>query len=167
GVTVFVMMEFTGLSYFEIIIAALTPALAYFIIVYIRIHIYSVKKGISGLPSEEVPKFASVMRGGFHLLIPLIVLIVLLGLRYTPLYAASYSVISLIVVLLIVKMISKLSIINFSYKTDINLSLIIESFVLGAKRTAPVSVICACAGIIASVMSMTGLGLQVSSIIRL
>ncbi|UMZ72714.1 TRAP transporter permease [Natranaerofaba carboxydovora] len=147
GAAAFIMAEFTGIPYVRIILAALIPALIYYLGVLTMVHLEAVKQGLKGLPRAELPSFKGVMKDGFHLLAPLVAIIVLLVQGMTPLRAAFFAIILAVVACVIRK------------HTRVSLWDIIEAFEVGAKKAVSVATACACAGIIVGVVTLTGLGL--------
>jgi hypothetical protein len=57
GAGAFIMAEITGIQYREIVIAAIIPALLYFLSVYFMVDKEALRKGMKGLPRDELPKF--------------------------------------------------------------------------------------------------------------
>lgn len=153
GAGAFVMAEFLGIPYTDVVKIAIIPALMYFLIVFLFVDIIARKHGMAGLPRESLPRVRDVLANGFHFLIPLVVLTVLLILYWTPLRAGMVA----IGVLLVVAMARSASRIGF---WDL-----LEVFVIAARNTLLVSVACAAAGIIVGIVGLTGLGLRLSSYI--
>ncbi|QVQ50062.1 TRAP transporter permease [Spiractinospora alimapuensis] len=153
GAGAFVMAEFLGVPYTDVVKIAIIPALMYFLVVYLFVDIIARKNGLTGMPKESLPRVRDVMASGFHFLIPLVVLTALLLLYWTPLRAGMVA----IGVLLLVAMVRAASRLGF---WDI-----LEVFVIAARNTLLVSVACAAAGIIVGIVGLTGLGLRLSSYI--
>jgi TRAP-type uncharacterized transport system fused permease subunit len=57
GAGAFIMAEITGIAYTDIVIAAIIPATLYFVSVYFMVDKEALKKGMKGLPREELPEF--------------------------------------------------------------------------------------------------------------
>ena len=154
GAAAFVMSEMTGIPYVYILIRAIIPALLYYLCVFLSVHFESIKLGLKGIPKKDLPIIREVLIFGWHLLIPLLVIIfALVGLRWSPMRAATYGIASL----LLVSSLRKNTRLTFYH-----LLLAMEE---GAKQIVPIACACACAGIIAGVVSLTGLGLKISSAI--
>jgi TRAP transporter 4TM/12TM fusion protein len=78
GAAAFVMAEFLGISYFDVVKAAVIPAiLAYTALFYIS-HLEAMKLDLKGLPSSEIPPLRSTLVGGIHYLVPIFILVYLL-----------------------------------------------------------------------------------------
>ena len=101
GAAAFIIAEFVGLSYFEVVVAAIIPALAsYMALLYIS-HLEALKLGLKGLPKAEIPLFMSTLISGIHYLIPIIVLIYLLMVeRWSASSAVFYSIVWMMLIIL-------------------------------------------------------------------
>lgn len=153
GAAAFVMSEFTGISYIKIIISAAIPALLYYLSVGIMVHLEACKLGLKGLKEEELPSAKETLKKGWHLFLPVVVIVFFLVKGMTPLLSAFYGIISI----LLVSAISK--------ETRIGLSGILEAMASGAKNAVGVAAACATAGIVVGIVTMSGLGLKLGSAI--
>lgn len=66
GATAFVMASFLGVSYITIAIAAIVPSVLYFFGLFMQIDAYAARRGLKGLPREELPKLGKVFREGWY-----------------------------------------------------------------------------------------------------
>ncbi|MBW1700076.1 MAG: TRAP transporter permease [Deltaproteobacteria bacterium] len=99
GAAAFIMAEFTGIPYLEIVKAAFIPAVLSYTAIFSIIHLEALKSGIRGLPKAELPPIFSTFIKGAYYLIPIGLLIYLLVIvKLTPLYCAFYSIISIVVI---------------------------------------------------------------------
>ncbi len=153
GAAAFLLAEITGTPYSKVILAAAIPAVLYYLGVFIGVHFEAKKLGLKGLPKEEIPKFSVVMKTRGQLIIPIFVVIGLLSSGWSPIYAALGAVASTIICAAIKK------------ETRLSFMDIIQGMVAGAKSALTVIAACACAGIITGVVTKTGLGLKVGSIL--
>ncbi|MGI6066203.1 MAG: TRAP transporter permease, partial [Bacillota bacterium] len=153
GAAAFIMTEFTGTSYFEIIKLAFIPGLLYFFMVIMQVHFRAHKRNVRVIPKEELPSIRGILKDGWYLFIPILVLIVLLVKQYTPLFAATCAIFAAIIVSL------------FDKKDRMTLAKLFEALTQGAKAAAPIAMACACAGIVVGVLTLTGLGMKFSSLI--
>jgi len=148
GAAAFIMAEFLGTSYINIIVAAIIPALLYFATIYFMVHLEADKHNIGSIPREELPQTRDVLRRGWHLLIALVILISFLMYGYTPMKSAFYGLAALVA----------LSFINPTTRmSPVDLFAALEA---GVRATVPVSVACACAGLIIGSVFVSGLGLK-------
>lgn len=149
----FIMSDFLGISYISICIAALIPAVLYYFCLFHMVDAKAVKMGISGLKKEDLPNTVKVLKNGWYLALPFIVLVALMLMNFTPMIAGFYALLSLIAILLVMNR-KKLSFKN-----------IFKGLESGATGVISVSVTSACAGIIVGVIMLTGLGLKFTALI--
>ena len=148
GAAAFIIAEFLNVSYLSVIVAAIVPAFLYFTTVYFMVHLEADKHGIASIPKDQLPRFRTVMRRGWHLLLSLVVLVGFLVVGFTAMHAAFWAIISLFI----------LSFINENTRMSaVDLFAALES---GVRSTVPVTVACACAGIIIGSIFASGLGLK-------
>ncbi len=153
GAAAFLMAEFTNTPYVKIIAAACIPALLYYFGVWSGVHFEAKKLGLNGLSKDELPKVGKIMKERGHLLIPIIIVIYLLVAGYTPIRAALGAIAASIVCSGIKK------------QTRLSFMDIIDGLEKGARNALTVIAACACAGIIIGVVTQTGLGLKMGSIL--
>ena len=87
GSAAFLMAEYTGISYRDIAIAALLPAILYYTAAFLAVHLEAGKRGLVGLPREELPSASKALATKWYLILPLAVLVYLLFSGYTPLFS--------------------------------------------------------------------------------
>lgn len=93
GAVAFIMAEFLDISYAKVAIAALIPAILYFICIFVQVDTEAVKEGIKGLPREELPSLKKLMKQGWYYALPVIVLVYALFVLYLrPETSALYAV---------------------------------------------------------------------------
>jgi TRAP transporter 4TM/12TM fusion protein len=148
GVAAFILAEFVGIPYISVCVAALIPALLYFLAVGFMVDFEAAKLGLKGLPREMRPDLKKILREGLHLLLPLFALIYFLVEGYTAFRAAFYAIVVVIASSFLRK------------STRMSLSSIVSALELGALNAIMVAVACASAGIIIGVISLTGLGVK-------
>lgn len=93
GAVAFIMAETLGVEYFEIVKAAIIPALLYYFSAFWMVHLEASKRNLKGLPKNELPSAIKAIKEKWFLVLPLVVLIYLLFAGYTPLYAGSIGLI--------------------------------------------------------------------------
>jgi TRAP-type uncharacterized transport system fused permease subunit len=94
GAAAFIMAEFLGIPYLTICFAAVTPAIFYFISLWVQIHFEARKLGMKGIPREQLPRIRSLVKENGILVLPLIVIVWLLMSGFTPFLAAFWGIIS-------------------------------------------------------------------------
>ncbi len=154
GAVAFIMAEFLGVSYWTIALAAAVPSLLYYLSIFLMVHIEAVKAGFKTIPRAELPSFRKTLAGGWWYFAPLVILILLLGVfHYSPEMAAILSLISLFLLSLIRK------------ETRMGPAKIVRALADGGHNTLMVGVTCAASGILLGVVSLTGLGLNLSAML--
>jgi len=151
GAAAFIMMEYLGVSYSTIILAAVVPAILYFTGIFIGTHFEAKKLKIIGLPKSELPRFKDLLIRDGYMLIPLIVIIGTIMSGFTPQRAALFGILSAYLVSLVRK------------ESRMNVREIVNVLEQGARVALPVIAAVATAGIIAGVVSITGLGAKFAS----
>ena len=151
GAAAFLMAEFVGVPYFDVVKAAVIPAMLYYIGVWLGVHYEAKKFGLKGTPRDQLPKFKDLFLEKGHLAIPLIVIIYLLVSGYTPMRAALAAIALSIVCACLRK------------STRISFKQVIQGLIDGSKGVLGVLIACATAGIIIGVVTKTGVGLKVAT----
>ncbi|MFT6774136.1 MAG: TRAP transporter 4TM/12TM fusion protein [Paracoccaceae bacterium] len=89
GAVAFIMAETLGVEYIEVVQAALIPAILYFASAFWMVHLEAGRHGLRGMAVEDLPSPRKALRDGWHLILPLAVLVYLLFTGYTPLFAGT------------------------------------------------------------------------------
>ena len=79
GAAAFLMSDFLGVPYWDIVKAAFLPAVLYYVSLYFMVDLEAGRTNLQGRSAEELPNAREVMKNGWHLLIPIALLIFLLG----------------------------------------------------------------------------------------
>jgi len=158
GAGAFVMVELTGTPYTQIMAAALLPALLYFITVWIGIDAFAMRHDLSGIRPEDRPPLRAVLVTSAFFLVPFGVLLwFMFAAGFTPQYAASVSILTGALLLLI----------------DGRLRCSVERVLARAEmvcltaghQIATIASIILCASIVIGVLGLTGLGVKITSLI--
>ena len=145
GAAAFLMADYVGVPYSNIMVRAILPAVLYFAGIFIAVHLEAQKEGLRGLRKEELPKLLPLMKQ-CYLLLPLVLLIYLVGTSQRSIqYAAAIAILATIVVSL------------FNKESRITPSKIWEALAAGGQGMITVAAACGVAGIIAGTITMTGL----------
>src|SRR5699024_6770529 len=153
GSAAFVMAEFLGMPYTHVMIAAIIPALLYFIALWFMVHQEAMKNGLSGLSRDQLPDVITLLKQRGHLLLPIVLLWVLMFMDYTAIYAACWAIIATYLFSLIRK------------ETRMSFRTLLKTLEEGAKGAAFITMATAIVGIIVGVVSLTGLGLQIGNLV--
>nr|WP_286086979.1 TRAP transporter permease [Halomonas sp. S3-1-1] len=146
GAAAFIMVEYVGVSYREIMLSALIPAVLYFAGIFIGVHFEAKRHRILGLPKEELPSKRKLMLEKGYMLLPLLVIVATISAGFTAQRAALLGIACAFAVSFIRK------------ETRPSIKGVLDIFEQGARVALPVIAAVACAGIIAGVVGMTGLG---------
>ena len=152
GSAAFIMAELTGLGYGQIVMAAILPAILYYVGIIIQVHLRSVALDLPPLDASDVPTFAETMKQGWPFLLPLVGLVVLLAMGYSPTMVAVFSAGAVWVVS------------QFRKDTRLGLTATIEALSDTAIRMIGVTGACAAAGLVIGGITMTGLASKFSYI---
>jgi len=153
GAAAFIIAEFTGVHYVKVALAAVIPALLYYMSVYFMVHFEALRIGLVGLPKSELPDFKKTLINGIHFTIPLIILVYFLMQGYSPMKAGIYGILATILVSYVRK------------NTWLTPGKIISALEAGAKGAVEVAIACATAGVVIGVLTLTGLGMRFNSVI--
>ena len=154
GATAFLIAEFLQVSYIEVALAALVPAVLYYVSLFLQIDALAMRYGLHGLPKAELPRTGPTLKAGWIFLLPLAVLIYLLfGRGYDPALSALLSVLALIVLAVIGK--------RGAFKRGTLTELLIGA----GENMLPLLMIGGGAGIVIGVMNITGLGFSLSLVL--
>ena len=153
GAAAFIMAEMVGIPYADIVVRAILPAALYFTGIFLMVHFMAKKLGLKGLDKSELPKFGYIMRK-FYLVTPLVVLVYLIIQGATMARAAVIATAIAVAVSM------------FNKENRMTPSSFVTALETGTKNALSVGVACGIAGIIAGIVTMTGLGqLLISAIV--
>lgn len=153
GAAGFIMAEFLNVKYGIVVAAAVVPAFLYYLGIMLSVHFEAKRQGLSGVPEAEIPDIREVLRNGWHLAIPLVVLITVMILGRSPLYAAAVA----IPVTVAASWIRR--------DTRMTWDKIVASCVDGAKGAVTVGISCILIGVIIGTVTLTSLGLNIGYMI--
>ena len=153
GAAGFIMAEFLNASYMTVMIAALAPAFLYYLGLIMSVHFEAKRLGLTGIPEEDIPSAREVLKNGWHLMIPLIVLITVMVLGKSPLFAATLAI--------------PVTVASSWLRKDTRMTWdkIIAACVEGVKGAVTVGVSCLLIGVIIGTVTLTSLGLNLGYMI--
>ena len=151
GAAAFLMAEFLNLPYGQIALAASIPAALYYLALFTQIDLEAAKRGLLGLPAEQIPKFRNVIRLGWVFLIPLSILIYTLMIEN---WEAGKSGMVAVVTVLIVGAIQK--------ETRPSFKKLVSAFEETGKLLLDIAVITALAGIVIGALHFSGFTFKIS-----
>lgn len=153
GAAAFLMIEFLGLPYTTIILAAIVPAFMHFFGVLVQVHFEAKRSGLRGMTAEEMPDLRAALRRDWPTVIPLIALIGILLAGYTPYMAAFWGITLCFAVGLL------------NPRKRMSVPELLEGLRDGAKYALAVGMAAATVGIIVGVVTLTGVGFKLSFIV--
>ena len=153
GAAGFIIALLVRVPYYQVALAAIIPVLLYYLYVYLTVHKHAQRLGLTGLTKNEIPSLKQTVKERGHISIPVIILIMIIMTGQSPAIAIFWSIISALIVAMLRK------------TTRFTLKQLVEALGTGVKNAVTIAVACAAAGIIAGVVSLTGLGLSFSSMI--
>lgn len=153
GAAAFIMAEWTGIPYREIILVSIVPALLYFLSVAFFVHIRALKSNIQRVPASELPAIGEQVLRGAHFMLAILLLILLLVFGFSPTYSVCLGILALVVVSF------------FRKESRMTWPVFLNALESAALKAIPVSAACAAAGIVVGTVGLTGLGLKFSAMV--
>ncbi|MCE8051632.1 TRAP transporter fused permease subunit [Halomonas daqingensis] len=156
GAGAFVMVELTGTPYTQIMAAALLPAILYFATVWMGINAYATRHDLCPMAAEDRASGKEVAITSLFFAVPFVLLLerIFLG-GYTPQYAASIAIFAGML-LLFFDVTLTFSLRGFA-------SRMAEAMVIAGRQVAVIGAIIICASLVIGVLSLTGLGVKITS----
>jgi TRAP transporter 4TM/12TM fusion protein len=149
GAAAFVMSAFTGIPYITIALYAIFPAILYYAALFIMIHLEAVRHDLAGVKFEGSLKRTVIDYG--HMIIPIVLLIALMVVGYTPRFSAGSATVAALVMAQVRR------------TTRLSIADMLEALEEGGKALLMVAVATAAAGIIVGIVDLTGLGQRLGS----
>lgn len=158
GAGAFVMVELTGRPYVDIMVAAILPAVLYFLAVWVGINAFAQRFDLPGVPKEDQPSIRAVaITSGFFLVPFTILLWGMFGGGYTPQYAACLALIAGAALLFFDG--------NLSFSAVRAKDRLIDVCLNAGRQVALIGSIILCASIVIGVLGLTGLGVKITSLL--
>ncbi|MGD9836310.1 MAG: TRAP transporter permease [Afipia sp.] len=149
GAAAFVMAEFLGVSYGQVVLWAIIPAVLYYVACFSAVHFEAKRRGLVGVPRSELPKLGDVMRERGHLFLPVLAILVVMYSGFSSPLAALAGTLACFPVAALRK----------STRHYVTFENLIGACVDGARNALPVALACAAAGIVIAVVTLSGLGI--------
>ncbi len=154
GIAAFVMADFMGVPYINLAIAAIFPALLYYVTLFIQVHVQAVKMELKGLPREQLPSAWKALLHGGHYLLPLLVLLYFMAiLRYSAMTSAMYAIATTLIVAMLKK------------ESRWNLKTLAKAVETSVRQSANLLPVIGCSGIITAALTVTGLAQGLSGML--
>ncbi len=169
GAAAFIIAEFLGLAYTDVIMAAAIPAfVSYFALFYI-VHLESKKLGIKGEDPSKLDRAFDIFKGGIHYIVPIFFLMyTLIVLRQSPQMAA-FNAIFFMMLIMVLQRPAYAFLENRQLTKEVWLSGFVDigqGMINGAKNMVPIAIATAVAGIVVGSVTLTGVGLILAEVIE-
>ena len=170
GAGAFLIAEYTGLPYLEVVKAGLIPAILYMGTVFVFVHLVAVARDLKGLPASELPPFGTTLSKGWHFLLALVILMAALLMDLSVARVGFLSCVAVAALAALRAVWDRTLRGNqggsraFTGWVGGGIVRIVDGFVRAGRNTLPVSLACAVAGIIVGIVGLTGLGLKFSGL---
>lgn len=161
GAAAFIMAETLGIPYNQLILIAVVPAaLHYFAILYM-VHLEARRLRLQGMDRSEIPSIGWVLRRSWHLFIPLVVMVTLLLMQYTPFLAAFWGITLTVAASWIPKLLGPMG--RRMAGITVGPRALVQGFEMGAKAALGIGAACACVGFMLGITTLTGMGFKFSA----
>ncbi|UOQ94749.1 TRAP transporter fused permease subunit [Halobacillus shinanisalinarum] len=152
GIAAFIIAQNLGVPYVEVMIAAIIPALLYYLCIFVQVDLRAASKGLVGLPKEQLPSIRKVLKTGWMIVPIFAVLLYLLFVAgYTPTTSGVYTAfIALLILLLQRKYRKKL------WKR------IWDTLIGTGETLLEIGIILGAAGLVIGIVGITGLGFNLA-----
>lgn len=166
GAAAFVMTEMLGVPYNELILIALIPAAFHYLATLYMVHLEARRLGLSGMDRDKIPQFMDVLARSWHLFIPLIVMVTMLLMKFTPFLAAFYGILLTILCSYVPMLMQAL---GLGRRMDRDSALtpvkLVRALETGAQQSISITAACACVGFILGVTTLTGMGFKFAGVV--
>jgi TRAP transporter 4TM/12TM fusion protein len=163
GAAAFIMAETLGIPYNELILVAIVPAALHYVAILYMVHLEAKRLKLAGMDPAEIPGLGAVLRSSWHLFIPLVVMVTLLLLQYTPFLAAFWGITLTIACSWIPRLLGPLG--RGMTGLAITPRALVQGFEMGAKSALGIGAACACVGFVLGITTLTGMGFKFSAFI--
>lgn len=147
GAAAFIMASLMGVPFRTVVIAAFLPAILYYLAIFMMVHLKAVKQGLAGMPKSELPPIRTIVKK-LYLAIPLIGILYMLVVGYTPMWAATVAIAMTLAV----------SMIDPAHRMGPRR--ILDAIYSGVINVPVIAIACATAGIVVGSMTLTGFGFK-------
>ncbi len=163
GAAAFIMAETLGIPYNELILVAIVPAALHYLAILWMVHLEAKRLKLTGMPAHEIPSLTRVLRSSWHLFIPLVTMVTLLLMQYTPFLAAFWGITLTIVCSWIPKLMGRAG--RGMNGMAITPRGLVRGFEMGAKSALSIGASCACVGFVLGILTLTGMGFKFSAFV--
>lgn len=155
GATAFVMAEMTGISYFDIVVAAILPAILYYVGTFITVDLEARKLSLPPMKSADIPRLLDVLRQRGYLIFPLATLVWFIVDGYTLVHAAIWSIMTLVALLFVLDPVNRRNFLRVTWRAMTD----------APRMMGQITVAVTIGGILVGIIVQTGIGVRLSAII--
>lgn len=154
GVAAFLIAEFLNIPYGEVALAAVIPALLYYLALFVQVDLEAAKHGLVGLSRKDLPRFRVVIRRGWVFIVPLLVLLYTLIIAV---WEAGKAGMAAVIATFLVGLIQK--------ETRPSIHGVLTAIEDAGRTLLDIVVISAVAGFVIGAIQLSGLGFKMSLIL--
>jgi TRAP transporter 4TM/12TM fusion protein len=152
GAAAFIMAEVLAIPYIKVAAAAALPAVLYYAALFVIVDLQAAKQGLRGLPASERPAVGDVLRRGWTAVVPVVVLVYLMGVRdLSPGLSCAWATAVTIALALVQGRMAPAA--------------VARTLAAAGRGALEVAMACACVGVIIGMVTLTGLGLKLSTLL--
>ena len=163
GAAAFIMAETLGIPYSQLILVAIVPAALHYFAILWMVHLEARRLRLAGMDPAEIPTLGLVLKSSWHLFIPLVVMVTLLLLQYTPFMAAFWGITLTIACSWIPRLLGPLG--RHMTGLPVTPRALVQGFEMGAKSALGIGAACACVGFVLGITTLTGMGFKFSAFV--
>jgi TRAP transporter 4TM/12TM fusion protein len=151
GAAAFILADVVGVPYADVVVAAIVPAILFYLSIYVVVDSYSRRRGLAPTAVLPVQESLAGLRVRWHLLLPLLLMIYLLLSQYSLMLTGAVTLVAIIVV-------------SWARTaTRMGLGTIYAAILQGLRATVEIAIPSATAGIIVGTLVQTGMALNLQS----
>ncbi len=163
GAAAFIMAESLGVPYSSLILIAIIPALLHYFAILYMVHLEAKRMKLSGMDPKDIPSLRKVLVSSWHLFIPLVVMVTLLLMQYTPFLAAFWGIVLTLACSWLPTLLGPAG--RRMEGTRISPRGLVAGFEMGAKSALGIGAACACVGFVLGIATLTGVGFKFSAFV--
>jgi TRAP transporter 4TM/12TM fusion protein len=178
GAAAFIMAETLGIPYNQLILVAIVPAALHYFAILFMVHLEAKRLKLAGMPADEIPSLGRVLKSSWHLFIPLVVMVTLLLMQYTPFLAAFWGITLTVACSWIPPLLNMAGRLLRRGSASagagwgagmtglaITPRALVQGFEMGAKSALGIGAACACVGFVLGITTLTGMGFKFSAFV--
>lgn len=152
GAAAFVMSEITGIPYWTIAVSAFLPAVFYYASIFMRVHFLALKNNLKPMDEKDMLSWKQLLRDSY-LLLPLVALVIMLIIGFSPFLSCTLAIAMTFVLSF------------FNKETMLTPKKLFRIFENSGYNFIMLAITCAGAGMVISVITNTGLGLGIATLV--